>query len=207
MTCNVGSAKTVLMVWIAAGLLSLAGTFHIRKLRHDAGGGRRLYLSAPRLRPFDRLSVRMDGIAVARAGSQAALAVGLAIFMNVALGGVLESWHVDSAAAGLHLRINGLTLVALGTIWTVALINCASVATGGRTALVVTIAKVVLVFGVGLRRSCSLREAGRIWPPRDCKGLARELPTAHAAALPASEPPCWEPYGLTMVGTCSAARR
>ncbi len=27
MTCNVGSPKTVLLVWLAAGLLSLAGTF------------------------------------------------------------------------------------------------------------------------------------------------------------------------------------
>jgi APA family basic amino acid/polyamine antiporter len=151
MTCNVGSAKTVLMVWIAAGLLSLAGTFsysEIAAMMPEAGGDY-IYLR----RAYGRLIGFLYGwmvFAVARAGSQAALAVGLAIFMNVALGGVLESWHVDSAAAGLHLRINGLTLVALGTIWTVALINCASVATGGRTALVVTIAKVVLVFGVGL---------------------------------------------------------
>ena len=27
MTCNVGSAKMVLLVWVVAGLLSLAGTF------------------------------------------------------------------------------------------------------------------------------------------------------------------------------------
>ena len=27
MTCNVGSPKIVLLVWLAAGLLSLAGTF------------------------------------------------------------------------------------------------------------------------------------------------------------------------------------
>ena len=56
--------------------------------------------------------------AVARAGSQAALAVGLAIFMNVALGGALERWHADSAVLGLHF--NGLTLVAISAIWTVA---------------------------------------------------------------------------------------
>jgi APA family basic amino acid/polyamine antiporter len=151
MTCNVGSAKTVLVVWIAAGLLSLAGTFsysEIAAMMPEAGGDY-IYLR----RAYGRLTGFLYGwmvFAVARAGSQAALAVGLAIFMNVALGGVLENWHVESAAVGLHLRFNGLTLVALGTIWTVALINCASVATGGRTALVVTIAKVVLVFGVGL---------------------------------------------------------
>jgi APA family basic amino acid/polyamine antiporter len=81
--------------------------------------------------------------AVARSGSQAALAVGLAIFMNVALGGALEHWHVVGS-------ITGLPLVALATIWSVALINCASVTAGGRWALVVTIAKVGLVAAVGL---------------------------------------------------------
>jgi APA family basic amino acid/polyamine antiporter len=61
--------------------------------------------------------------------------------MNVALGGSLEAWH--------PFGISGMTLVALATIWTVAYINCASVTAGGRTALVLTIAKVALVFGVG----------------------------------------------------------
>jgi APA family basic amino acid/polyamine antiporter len=46
--------------------------------------------------------------------------------------------------------LSGLTVVALATIWLVALINCASVASGGRTALVVTSAKVVLVAAVGV---------------------------------------------------------
>jgi len=35
--------------------------------------------------------------AVAKAGSQAALAVGLAIFMNVAVGGALEQWQLGQA--------------------------------------------------------------------------------------------------------------
>jgi APA family basic amino acid/polyamine antiporter len=149
MTCNVGSAKTVLFVWAAAGLLSLAGTFsysEIAAMMPEAGGDY-IYLR----RAYGRMTGFLYGwmvFAVARAGSQAALAVGLSIFMNVALGGALETWHVD--VAWLHLRIGGLTAVALTTIWTVALINCASVAAGGRTALVVTSIKVILVFSVGL---------------------------------------------------------
>ena len=47
-------------------------------------------------------------------------------------------------------RVDGLAMAALATIWTVALINCASVAAGGRTALAATLAKVLLVAGVGL---------------------------------------------------------
>ena len=41
MTCNVGSAKMVLLVWLAAGLLSLAGTFsysEIAAMMPEAGG-------------------------------------------------------------------------------------------------------------------------------------------------------------------------
>jgi APA family basic amino acid/polyamine antiporter len=149
MTCNVGSAKIVLVVWLAAGLLSLAGTFsysEIAAMMPEAGGDY-VYLR----RAYGRLVGFLYGwmaFTVARAGSQAALAVGLAIFMNVALGGALDRWHLEAGSFGTHL--NGLTLVALASIWTVALINCASVAAGGRMALLLTIAKVGLVFSVGI---------------------------------------------------------
>src|SRR5277367_363927 len=41
MTCNVGSGEMVLLVWLAAGLLSLAGTFsysEIAAMMPEAGG-------------------------------------------------------------------------------------------------------------------------------------------------------------------------
>src|SRR3984885_4378732 len=111
MTCNVGGAKTVLLVWAAAGLLSLAGTFaysEIAAMMPEAGGDY-VYLR----RAYGRLVGFLYGwmaFTVARAGSQAALAVGLAIFMNVALGGVLNRWHVEAAALGPHWSLSGLTL-------------------------------------------------------------------------------------------------
>jgi APA family basic amino acid/polyamine antiporter len=143
MTCNVGSAKTVLLVWIAAGCLSLAGAFsysEIAAMMPEAGGDY-VYLR----RAYGRMVAFLYGwmtFAVAKAGSQAALAVALAIFMNVAMGGVLQQWR--------WFGIGGLTLVALAAIWGVALINCASVSAGGRVALGLTIAKVGLVSGVGV---------------------------------------------------------
>jgi len=151
MTCNVGSAKTVLVVWLAAGLLSLAGTFsysEIAAMMPEAGGDY-VYLR----RAYGRLVGFLYGwiaFTVARAGSQAALAVGLAIFMNVSLGGALDRWHVAAGAQAQNFHLSGLTLVALAAIWTVALINCASVAAGGRMALLLTIAKVGLVLSVGI---------------------------------------------------------
>src|ERR1700733_10894587 len=149
MTCNVGNAKTVLVVWLAAGLLAVAGAFSYSEIAAmmPAPGGDYVYLR----RAYGRLVGFLYGwmaFTVARAGSQAALAVGLAIFMNVALGGALDRWQVGAGFLGAHG--SGLTLVALASIWVVALINCASVASGGRMALVLTIVKVGLVLSVGI---------------------------------------------------------
>jgi basic amino acid/polyamine antiporter, APA family len=150
MTCNVGSAKLVMLVWIAAGLLALAGTFcysEVAALMPEAGGDY-VYLR----RAYGRIVGYLFGwmaFAVFRTGSQAALAGGLAILMNVALGGTLERWHIGGHFAGIP-EISGLTLVAVATLWIVTLINCATVTAGGRTALVVTIAKIALVLGVGI---------------------------------------------------------
>jgi APA family basic amino acid/polyamine antiporter len=170
MTCNVGNAKTVLLVWAAAGLLSLAGTFsysEIAAMMPEAGGDY-IYLR----RAYGRLTGFLFGwmsFAVARAGSQAALAVGLAIFMNVALGGALANWSMQTNLLGLRLQVGGLTLVALTTIWIVALITCASVSTGGRTAVAITSAKVVLVLGVGV---AAFAFAPGSWAHLDASGIA-----------------------------------
>ncbi len=90
---------------------------------------------------------------------------------------------------GLDLQITGLTLVALATIWTVALINCASVSSGGRTALVVTIAKVALVLGIAIGAFVFAPGNWSIWRVRVCGGLAKGSPPVRAAASRASAPP------------------
>ncbi|HLW23724.1 MAG TPA: amino acid permease [Steroidobacteraceae bacterium] len=147
MTCNVGSAQAVMWVWVAAGLLSLAGTFcysEVAVLMPEAGGDY-VYLR----RAYGRLPAFLFGwmsFLIFRTGAQAALAVGFAIFMNVALAGALEHWHLTLGA----VHVSGLTLAALGCLWVVALINCASVSTGGRTALIATSAKLALVVAVGV---------------------------------------------------------
>src|SRR5471030_259007 len=113
MTCNVGSAKMVMLVWVAAGLLSLAGSFsysEIAAMMPEAGGDY-VYLR----RAYSRVAGFLFGwmaFTVFRTGAQAALAVGLAIFMNVALNGALRQWHMDGQFLGMHLQVGGLTLVA-----------------------------------------------------------------------------------------------
>src|SRR6202161_3146648 len=120
MTCNVGSAKRVLLAWLTAGLLALAGTFsysEIAAMMPEAGGDY-VYLRRAYGRAVGFLYGWMT-FAVAEAGAQAGLAVGLAIFMNVAVGGGLEHWRIEASPFGYHLGLSGLTLVALATIWTV----------------------------------------------------------------------------------------
>src|SRR5580693_6858210 len=150
MTCNVGSAKVVMLVWIAAGALALAGTFcysEVAALLPEAGG-EYVYLR----RAFGRLVGFLFGwmaFAVFRSGAQATLAVGIAIFLNVATGGALEHWNFGHWLPGVP-AVDGLTLVALAAIWMVTLLNCATVTVGGRTALVVTLAKIGLVIGIAV---------------------------------------------------------
>jgi basic amino acid/polyamine antiporter, APA family len=148
MTCNVGSADRVMLAWMAAGALALAGTFcysEVAALLPEAGG-EYVYLR----RAYGRIAGFLFGwmaFVVIHTGSQAALAAGFAIFMNIALGGALANWHV-SHPAGLPVSLNGETLVALATLWTVTLINGATVTAGGRAALAITIAKMLLLVGI-----------------------------------------------------------
>ena len=155
MTCNVGSPRTVLVVWLAAGLLSLAGTFayaEIAAMMPEAGGDY-VFLR----RAYGRAVGFLYGwisSTVARSGGQAAIAAGLAIFANVALGGALARWHIDLQLAGHTFTLSGLVVFAIATLWTVALMTCATVATGGHTALIITIVKAALILGIGVGAFC-----------------------------------------------------
>jgi basic amino acid/polyamine antiporter, APA family len=139
MTCNVGSSSTVLLVWVLGGLLSLAGAFaysEVAAMMPEAGG-EYVYLR----RAYGRLTSFLCGwtlFALAKCASQAALAVGFAIFMNVASGGALERELASVTLYGHTLRLTLMTVVALASIWAIAFINARKVATGGDTALGLT---------------------------------------------------------------------
>src|SRR5438067_8328278 len=91
MTCNTGDAHTVLAVWIFAGFLSLAGAFAYSEIgaMMPEAGGEYIYLRKAYGRPVSFL-FGWTSFAISRSGSQAALAVGFAIFLNDALGGTLR---------------------------------------------------------------------------------------------------------------------
>ncbi len=151
MTCNVGSAGSVLLVWLLAGLLTLAGSFAYAELAAmmPEAGGSYLYLR----RAFGQLFGFLYGwtfVLLGTAGAQAALAVGFAIFINVLSGGTLAHWHVGFVALGHPLTLSGLTVLALLLLWLVALINCVSVSGGGRIAVLLFWVKVLIVLLIGI---------------------------------------------------------
>lgn len=142
MTCNVGSASTVVAVWVAGGLLALAGAFAYSEITamYPEAGGEYAYVR----RAYGRLASFLCGwtlFTLQKCGSQAALAVGFAIFMNVATGGALDHELVRLAIGGHALHISLLTAVAIGSIWTIVLINVGSVGRGGDTAFALTAVK------------------------------------------------------------------
>src|ERR1043166_7801771 len=91
MTCNVGTPGKALMVWLVAGLLSLAGALTYAELlamKPRAAGEDGIMRDA-----YGRSSGFIYGwtqFAIARSASAAALAVGFAIFLNALLKGALN---------------------------------------------------------------------------------------------------------------------
>jgi basic amino acid/polyamine antiporter, APA family len=137
MTCNVGAPAMVLTVWIAAGLLSLAGALTYAELaaQMPRSGGEYVFLREA----YGRLYGFLYGwtrFFVSNSGSLAALAAGFAIFLNVVSGG------------GLGPR--AIPAVAIASILVVTLMNCAAVSVGGRIATALTVLKAALVLGVGV---------------------------------------------------------
>ena len=151
MTCNVGSPTWVLLAWIAAGLLSLAGALTYAELTamKPVAGGEYVFLRDT----YGRLSSFLYGwmqIFIARPGSQAAagmaFAIGLNDFLDKKLEQTLLSFHIGS----MPFEITTLQMVAVMVIIIFTTLNCASVSLGGQIATVLTGVKIALIVFVGV---------------------------------------------------------
>lgn len=151
MTCNVEDPLLVLAVWLGAGLLALVGALcyaEVSAMMPEAGGDY-VFLR----RAYGRATSFLYGwtvFAIMKTGSQAALAIAFAIFLNLASGGLLEQWSYQVTLGGYALDLGAVPMVALGAIWLTALINCASIATAGRAASILTVLKIAMVLAVGI---------------------------------------------------------
>lgn len=151
MTCNVGSPDWVIIAWIAAGLLSLAGALTYAELTamkpHAAGPYVFLRDS------YGRLSSFLFGwmqLFIARTGAQASVAVVFAIALNDYLGGALKQTLFQTSAFGFPFEITSLQIIAVVVIAIFTTLNCLSVSMSGQIATALTMIKIGLVFFVGL---------------------------------------------------------
>ena len=153
MTCNVGTPLRVIVVWVAAGLLALAGALtyaELTTMRPHAGAEYVITRDA-----YGRVWGFLNGwsqFLISRTASAAALAVGFAIFMNDLTRGRLDVvyFNVHVPFFGLEIPFGHIQVVALITLAVTTLINCAAVGATGHVASFVTILKVIVVLGVGV---------------------------------------------------------
>jgi APA family basic amino acid/polyamine antiporter len=151
MTCNVGTPKMVLLVYVVAGLLSLAGALTYAELAAmmPRAGGEYVFLREA-YGPRWAFLYGWMSFFIGKAGSQAALGVGFAIFLNVLLGGALSGQYFTANLIGYQIPFGHLQVVALAAIVIVTLINCAAVKVSGGVAAFLTGIKIALVLLVGV---------------------------------------------------------
>lgn len=150
MTCNVGSPTWVIIVWIAAGVLSLAGALTYSELAamKPKAGGEYIFLRDAYGRVWSFLYGWMQ-IFISKTGSQAAVAVAFAIFANDLLGKTLKQTIFSTSIYGYGYELTTLQLVAVFMIVIFTVLNCASVSFGGQLATVFTVIKISLVLLIG----------------------------------------------------------
>ncbi|HEV7903587.1 MAG TPA: amino acid permease [Pyrinomonadaceae bacterium] len=151
MTCNVGTPGMVVTVWIAAGILSLAGALTYAELAAmmPRAGGEYVFVREAYGQRLGFLYGWMQ-VFIAKTGSQASLAVAFGIFLNDLTNGALNSNFFTLNLFGFPIPFGSLQVAALGVIILFTLVNCATVSVSGHIATVLTFVKIALVLGIGL---------------------------------------------------------
>lgn len=153
MTCNVGSPSWVLIAWIAAGLLSLAGALTYAELTamKPQAGGEYVFLRDA----YGRLSSFLFGwmqMFIAKPGSQAAAGMAFAIGLNDFIGGgrLAQAVFLKTSILGLNIEISMIQVVAVMMIVIFTTLNAATVAISGQIATILTGVKIALILFVGV---------------------------------------------------------
>ncbi len=151
MTCNVGSPTWVIVAWIAAGILSLAGALTYAELSamKPEAGGEYVFLRDAYGRVWSFLYGWML-IFVGKTGAQASVAVVFAIGLNDFLDGKLKQTIVQQDIFGYQFELTSLQIIAVMMIVIFTTINCASVYLSGRIATALTFVKIALIAFVGI---------------------------------------------------------
>lgn len=151
MICNVGSPSKVILVWVAAGVLSLAGALTYAELAAmmPRAGGEYVFIREAYGAPLGFL-YGWTQVFIGKAGSQAAVAVALATFLNDLIGGKLSHNFFTAHVFSFQIPFGSLQVVAISAIVIVTLLNCLHVIVSGGVAVFLTIIKISLVLGLGV---------------------------------------------------------
>lgn len=155
MAQEVGTPKLVLLAWVAAGILSLAGALTYAELGAmlPHAGGEYVYLKYS----YGETSAFLFGwsrFIVAGSASVASLGAAFAIFLSVLvpLNHVWATHTFSFLGKTINWQFGSQQLVAVAVILVLSAINCLTVAFGGKVQSALTILKVaglaVLVIGV-----------------------------------------------------------
>ena len=155
MAQQLGTPTLVLLAWLAAGLLSLAGALTYAELgaMFPQAGGEYVYLR----KAYGDAPAFLYGwmqVAVAATGGVAAISTGFAIFLSalIPMGGPWVERTFNLFGTEFHWQLGLQQVVAVAAIILFSAINCIGVAAGGRVQSVLTAAKIlgiaVIVGGV-----------------------------------------------------------
>lgn len=155
MSQGVGTPSLVLLAWVAAGLLSLAGALTYAELGAmlPEAGGEYVYLR----QSYGEASAFLFGwqrFIVAGSASIASLGAGVAIFLSVflPLNTVWAERQFNFLGQTINWQFGAKQLVAVGIILLLSGINCLTVAFGGKVQSLLTVLKIagiaVIIGGV-----------------------------------------------------------
>lgn len=145
MTQDLGSPSLVLVAWVAAGLLSLAGALTYAELGAmlPSAGGEYVYLKAS----YGETAAFLFGwqrFIVAGSASIASIASGFAIFLAafLPLNAVWVHREVSLLGRTIDWQFGPRQVVAVGAILFLSILNCFAVALGGKVQSALTLLKI-----------------------------------------------------------------
>jgi APA family basic amino acid/polyamine antiporter len=153
MSQEVGTPTLVLLAWVAAGLLSLAGALTYAELGAmlPEAGGEYVYLQ----KSYGEASAFLFGwqrFIVAGSASIASLGAGLAIFLSafLPLNAVWAESKYRFLGQDINWQFGSKQVVAVGVILLLTAVNCLTVAIGGKVQSVLTVLKIAgIAFVIG----------------------------------------------------------
>ena len=151
MMCNVEQPWLVIITWVAAGLLSLAGALTYAELAAmmPQAGGEYIFIREAYGRPLAFL-YGWTQFAVSYTGSQAAKGVSFAIFLNILAADALNRTYFTLHLGNYDFSFGHLQVIALGIIIAATLVNCLAVSVSGNISVFLTGLKILIVLAIGV---------------------------------------------------------